>query len=361
MNLFPEDNSAKAAFALFEEQRKNLRLNGAVSELAKMKLAALPGASMNPAFQEFLEVQKQLKSAFAPNRAWEAMTGKIPDSLRRMVLGDAYRGVSDSVALMDDLTGMRGVKALSQFSGADYAGKLSIFRDSFFQDENSPAELMKKYSKLAGDAYAGHMNPAIQAFMNAQKVLEDLLPNISAIDESFFELSDEDEAELRHVAPLVVAEQPRPEDLQEFFAQATAVIARQDNPAIQLYLLAIYRSQIFNWIMGGLVGVLMSYYAPSVLGGSPQGETKAVQENARRHFGSPAFLSAHRFVSVNELLVRQNPRSRSPVVGSLKFGYTVEVLKKEGDFTLIQWQGKGDDSDAKIQGWVFSRYLAKFK
>ncbi|MEJ5148952.1 SH3 domain-containing protein [Comamonas sp. MYb396] len=361
MNLFPEDNSGKAAFALFEEQRKNLRLNGAVSELAKMKLAALPGASMNPAFQEFLDVQKQLKSAFAPNRAWEAMTGKIPDSLRRMALGDAYRGVSDSLALMDDLTGMRGVKALSQFSGSDYAGKLSIFRDSFFQDESSPAELMKKYAKLAGDAYAGHMNPAIQAFMDAQKNLQNLIPNISEMDDSFFELSDEDEAELKHAAPLVIADKANLEDIKQFVEKATAVIARQESPAIQLYLLAIYRSQIFGWIMGAIISTLMSHYAPSILGGSPQAEKKAVQENARMQFGSPEFLGAYRFVSARELAIRQNPRSRSPSVGSLKFGYTVEVLKKEGDFTLIQWQGKGEQADAQIQGWVFSRYLEKFK
>lgn len=361
MNLFPEDSSSKTAREMMEQYQKSLGLNDYVSELEKMKRAALPASYMNPALETSMKVQEQLRNALAPNLAWEAVNGKLSEKIRKMVMGDVFHGLRDSVALMNDLTGMRGVKALSQFSGADYAGKLSIFRDSFFQDESSPAELMKKYAKLAGEAYAGHMNPAIQAFMDAQKNLQELIPNISAIDESFFELSDEDEDELSYAAPLVLADKDKFEDIKEFVAQATAVIAKQENPTIRLYLLAIYRSQIFNWIMGGLVGALMGHYTPLVLGDSPQAAKKAVQENARGICAVAEFLSDYRYVSAKELTVRQNPRSRSPSVGSLKFGYTVEVLKKEGDFTLIQWQGKGDESDAKIQGWVFSRYLEKFK
>ena len=48
-----------------------------------------------------------------------------------------------------------------------------------------------------------------------------------------------------------------------------------------------------------------------------------------------------------------------PVLARLSFGKAVRLLEKEKDFSLVLWTDK--ESGAEIQGWVFSRYLGKFK
>lgn len=111
-------------------------------------------------------------------------------------------------------------------------------------------------------------------------------------------------------------------------------------------------------LITGAIGAAMGHYAPVVLGESPQAAKKAVQENARAAVGSPQLLVEYRYVSAKVLIVRQNPRARSPEVGRLSFGKTVKLLEKEKDFSLVLWTD--EESGAEIQGWVFSRYIGKF-
>lgn len=103
----------------------------------------------------------------------------------------------------------------------------------------------------------------------------------------------------------------------------------------------------------------MGRYAPAVLGESPQVARKTVQELARTAVGSPQLLAEYRYVSATLLIVRQNPKARSPEVGRLSFGKAVLLLKKEKGFALILWTDA--ESGAEIQGWVFSRYLGRFR
>lgn len=103
----------------------------------------------------------------------------------------------------------------------------------------------------------------------------------------------------------------------------------------------------------------MGFYAPAVLGESPQAAKKSVQESARAVVGSPELLAEYRYVSAKELTVRQNPNARSPVIARFSFGKPVKLVKKENDFALVVWSDK--ESGAEVQGWVFARYLGKFK
>ena len=73
----------------------------------------------------------------------------------------------------------------------------------------------------------------------------------------------------------------------------------------------------------------------------------------------PELLADQRFISGKVVSVRMNPRANSPELARLKFGNVVRVVKTERDFTLVVWADK--DAGVEIQGWVFSRYLEKFK
>lgn len=57
-------------------------------------------------------------------------------------------------------------------------------------------------------------------------------------------------------------------------------------------------------------------------------------------------------------LVHESPAALGKKMGRLEFGTAVRVVKEEGAFTLVEWRG---ENDTLLAGWVFTRYLKKFK
>ena len=200
-------------------------------------------------------------------------------------------------------------------------------------------------------------NPAIRAMEEAKKSLDHFWPTFREIDFSQFEASEIDEQETKQAAESITQVAAEQESFQEAVASIVLAIQAQQNPTVQLVLWLFFR-KVMDWLIAGAIGAAMGHYAPVVLGESPQAAKKAVQENARTVVGSPQLLVEYRYVSAKVLIVRQNPRARSPEVGRLSFGKAVKLLKKEKDFALVLWTDK--ESGAEIQGWVFSRHLGKF-
>ncbi|PXY01179.1 hypothetical protein DF185_11050 [Marinifilum breve] len=67
----------------------------------------------------------------------------------------------------------------------------------------------------------------------------------------------------------------------------------------------------------------------------------------------------YRFVNCDILNVRLKPTTKSAVVGRFNFSQVVEIKQKKRNWTLVCWSDP--ESDVVIQGWVFTRYLKKFK
>lgn len=70
-------------------------------------------------------------------------------------------------------------------------------------------------------------------------------------------------------------------------------------------------------------------------------------------------LRTLRYVSADVLTVRAFASVKSVPIGYLRFSSTVLIIKKQKAWTLIEWRDSG--TDAQITGWVFSRYLEKFR
>ncbi|GEC88140.1 SH3 domain-containing protein [Brevibacillus brevis] len=68
-------------------------------------------------------------------------------------------------------------------------------------------------------------------------------------------------------------------------------------------------------------------------------------------------LVDYRFVSADTLSVRQKPSSKSSKLSTLYFGTFIRVVETRKDWSLVEWTS----DDTLIRGWVFSRYLEKFK
>lgn len=192
----------------------------------------------------------------------------------------------------------------------------------------------------------------------AKKSMDSLLGSFKDLDSSVFEYAGEDvPKEAREAAESISQAAAAEPTLQGAVDQIITAIQAQQNPAVQVMLLFFFK-KLLDYLFAGAIGAVMGYYAPVVLGASPQAATKSVKEIAREAVGAPDLLTDYRYVTANVLIVRQNARARSPEIARLQFSRPVRLLKKEMDFALVVWTDK--ESGAEIQGWVFARYLGKF-
>lgn len=202
-----------------------------------------------------------------------------------------------------------------------------------------------------------HANPALAALADARKSLESLWGTFHGIDVGKFVLGEDEEHEAEDAARTISAAASSEQTLQAAVDQIVEAIQKQQKPSVRFLLLMFFLT-IMDWVGGGVVGSLIDQHMPQNAAQSRQEATKSVKEVARSVVGSAEFLSDYRFVSAKVLIVRQNPKARSPEIGRIGFGKAVKLLKKDKDFALVVWADR--ESGAQIQGWVFARYLGKF-
>lgn len=145
---------------------------------------------------------------------------------------------------------------------------------------------------------------------------------------------------------------------QEAVAQIVQAIQATKEPLHQKLLFACL-VPILIAIVFGFVNPVADFYVKRWLEGAPKQEaTKQVKEAAREAVGDVRILNDFRFVSAQSLDLKSGPKAKAPVVGQLRFGQTVRLLERQGDFTLVVW--RSEDGKVELQGWVFSRYLKRF-
>ena len=70
-------------------------------------------------------------------------------------------------------------------------------------------------------------------------------------------------------------------------------------------------------------------------------------------------IRQYRFVSVNVLNVRMKPSQQSQLIGKLYLGDIVTIVRKKKNWTLVEFIDV--ENEISITGWVFTRYIKKFK
>ena len=85
---------------------------------------------------------------------------------------------------------------------------------------------------------------------------------------------------------------------------------------------------------------------------------KIIQTQPKRNGVCEDSLNIFRFVSADSLFVREGDCTRSRVVGKIYLGQMVEVLYINKNWTLVKWE---DVNNNTHKGWVFTRYLKRFK
>lgn len=68
-------------------------------------------------------------------------------------------------------------------------------------------------------------------------------------------------------------------------------------------------------------------------------------------------LKIYGYVSTDKLIMRKTNKVKSKALHTLEFGQVVRIIHKDRNWTLVEYESEGDP----IQGWVFTRYISKFK
>jgi hypothetical protein len=128
----------------------------------------------------------------------------------------------------------------------------------------------------------------------------------------------------------------------------------QDKKIFATYIYPVIVALVF-----ALINPYGDFVVKQKLEAANKSSEKAVKSAARESGIPTHVIENFRFVSTQRLAVRRNGKMRSPLVGFLSFGQPVEVLKKDGDWTLVHYSDS--ESDTAIQGWVLSRYLKRYR
>lgn len=145
--------------------------------------------------------------------------------------------------------------------------------------------------------------------------------------------------------------------LEESLNNLIEEIRAQKDPAIQKLLMWFIYPLIIAIIVSFL-NPIVDYHVKSYLGEDKRSLSKKIESNAVASIDSNV-LSDFRYVSADVLNVRYSASTKAQTIGYLHFGYAVIVIDRQKSWTLVEWNDP--DSEIRITGWVFSRYLAKFK
>lgn len=113
-------------------------------------------------------------------------------------------------------------------------------------------------------------------------------------------------------------------------------------------------------IMQSIAGNLITPYVDEYIHGKPAvQQCVQVREIKKLSMGELGVeLRDYRFSTVKTLALRETPSARARQTGELSFGQVVTVVSVQRDWTEVMYE-YGDGQ--MVSGWVFTRYLAKFR
>lgn len=146
---------------------------------------------------------------------------------------------------------------------------------------------------------------------------------------------------------------------QALLSAMLEAIRRPATPSWKQMMLLFFLLPVIASTVANILSTLGTDYVKARSSESEQEAKKSISSRAVAAVGDPTLLFDYRFVSTKALKVHLNAKALSPQIGELRFGQVVRILRKENDFSLVEWSAEG--GAVSIQGWVFSRHLQKFR
>jgi cell fate (sporulation/competence/biofilm development) regulator YlbF (YheA/YmcA/DUF963 family) len=148
------------------------------------------------------------------------------------------------------------------------------------------------------------------------------------------------------------------EQIEYVITTLVAEIRALKNPALEK-LLSLLVYPIIVALIFSIINPITDFYIKESLGAEKRETEKKIKKHVLASTKDRAALDSYRLVSRGFLDVRANPSATSPALGRLHFGQVVMLIEKRKDWSLVAWSD--DETEVAIQGWVFSRYLGKFR
>ena len=298
-----------------------------------------------------------------------------------------------------DLPEMLGITSIGEAARSAYERINKIFENplkDIFEHINSHQNILRNsfYFKPLKDIF-GNISTVQSKWMDALKInpLENVLKEIEGIHhmnlKDIFKISSEmkefyanlpaDEIIVQEDQSVVCAgkayeisdiEKALREKLENSGFLTDSEIGKKNFDALLSGLEKIgdpsLKSIIYYFLVSMFVSIIMVFVTPHlenmqkrIFSKNKATVTKLIEREVPKTIPDKDSLYYLRFVTADVLHVRSRNYQRSDLIGKLYFGSVVRVIQKNKNWTLIEW--KDQDNDLVIQGWVFSRYLKKFR
>jgi hypothetical protein len=148
------------------------------------------------------------------------------------------------------------------------------------------------------------------------------------------------------------------EQIEYVITKLVAEIRALKNPALER-ILALLIYPIIVALIFSIVNPITDFYIKESLTTEKREIEKKIKKHVLAATKDTATLDSYRLVSRKFLDIRANPSATSRPHGRLHFGQVVVLIEKRKDWSLVAWSD--DENEVAVQGWVFSRYLGKFR
>ena len=145
--------------------------------------------------------------------------------------------------------------------------------------------------------------------------------------------------------------------LEELLNNLIAEIRSKKDPLTQK-LLMWFVFPLIVVVIASFINPVVNHYVDSQLNEDKRSLSKKIESRAISSVADRSVLKDFRYVTADTLNVRLSATQKSETIGFLHFGYAVIVIDRQKSWTLVEWNDP--ESEVRISGWVFSRYLAKF-
>jgi hypothetical protein len=311
--------------------------------------------------------------------------GRMAKQYERVIAGtSAFRAYEDLLRprlliqeQIDRLTSALSLQdTIEKYASSNFLSQLDKYND--FVASNSIAAAMQRRSTI--DQFQS--SSAISAANSYSEMLQSAMGRLSEINRPFAELDAVrrfqqllDDSLLSQVSfaedgaitvngyaidASTTADDIRAmEDIAQHGVSALSAIVNA------LQSLAPYvRAVVLYVLLPYLISIIANINTPmheewwkSVRGQNNREATKEVKANSAIAY-SPDDLRQFRFIKRPEISVRLTRSIQSPKLDELYFGKVVRLLKRERDWSFIEYVDT--DTTELRQGWVLSRYLSRF-
>ena len=305
---------------------------------------------------------------------------KIHDSINSSPLTDMMRDIQDTISSYQTSSPMQ--ELYDSIHNQQYSDPLKEFRESMsvYQASNPIrdfTESMQAYEypdpmkELRESLFSHRFNLTTSELENSvfslvESIAPESLPTAYELDTDLKANSDGSISigensiayeELQEIVTNVVSNSidTNNPQLENEVTRLLNEIRSLKEPFIQKLLVMLIFPIIVGLVLSIINPITDHYIKEYLSNGEKRAITSKVKKTINSSIKDKSLLSSYRIVTANILNVRKSASRKSTIVGKLYFSDAVQVLQKDRNWTLIQYQDM--ENTYLIKGWVFTRYL----